>query len=257
MQTITIICPMCDTEAIISDNGIHAICANPNCKSKKLIPMQNMFNIFDIDFISDKIIEKLFYNGYNTYSKIENISEDEFCIIVGFGKSNFKTLKNGLQNLKLSKEQVLQCCMIKGISGTQSKKLIAEFKGIKSLIDWLLIPTNNVLHVEGFGEKLNKELKENIYLIRDMYNQLKHKIYIEESDNVITKGEVCCTGKCEKYGRKELKKIVEDMGYVFSTSVKKDTCMLIVDNVNSTSSKMTKAKKQGTKIQTYEQFLEV
>ena len=57
-----------------------------------------------------------------------------------------------------------------------------------------------------------------------------------------------------KLGRKELISKVESMGLNFSESVNSKVSLLLVDSVDSTSSKTTKAKKLGIPIKTYTEF---
>ena len=54
--------------------------------------------------------------------------------------------------------------------------------------------------------------------------------------------------------RNEFVKYMEDKGYTFHSSIKKDTNILITDNPNSNSSKIVKARKLGLEIKSFENF---
>jgi DNA ligase (NAD+) len=68
-----------------------------------------------------------------------------------------------------------------------------------------------------------------------------------------SKGKVCMTGKGPDT-RQILEAKLFQMGYESVDSVTKDTSILVVDDLDSTSSKMLKAKKLGIKIMLYREF---
>ena len=66
----------------------------------------------------------------------------------------------------------------------------------------------------------------------------------------------CFTGAASR-PRKELWALVEKNGGVIHESIKKDTDFLVLADVNSTSSKAVKARKQGTNLLSEEDFVKM
>ena len=67
---------------------------------------------------------------------------------------------------------------------------------------------------------------------------------------------VCFTGACPDMTREELTEMAEEK-FEVKTSVTKDLDILVCDDPNSGSSKLEKAKKNGTLIISYEEFQEI
>lgn len=99
------------------------------------------------------------------------------------------------------------------------------------------------------GQSLITFRSENEDLIKELLS------YIEiQEEKKKTTGKLCCmTGKGHK-GRKELIQDIESKGYSFSETINKDLEYLICGDVNGSSSKLTKARKLGIKLISYEEF---
>ena len=54
--------------------------------------------------------------------------------------------------------------------------------------------------------------------------------------------------------RNDLIKIIEEMGYEFSSTVTRDLAILICDDKNGKSTKLENARKSGITLMTYEEF---
>ena len=67
---------------------------------------------------------------------------------------------------------------------------------------------------------------------------------------------VCFTGACPDMTREELTEMAEEK-FEVKTSVTKDLDILVCADPNSGSTKLEKAKKNGTKVISYEEFLEM
>ena len=70
------------------------------------------------------------------------------------------------------------------------------------------------------------------------------------------KGTICFTGK-STYKRSEMESIAREKGFQPVDSVNKDLTILVVADVNSTSSKTVKAKKLGIKIISEQEFFQI
>jgi len=250
-------CPKCGSEAEISESGIHATCPNNNCLSKKIVELQHIFKVFDLEYISDSTIENLFYNaGFISLEDFLNASEKDFENVAGFGKSKTNNIISKLKNLKLTEAQVIECAMVKGISSSQSKKLIEHFGNIENFI---FNAKNTIISdIEGFGIVLEKTIHENINQFFKIYSTLKNcnVEIIKEVHNENKKmfKNIGFTGVHPTMTRKELSTYLEDKGYTIQSTINKNTDLLLTSDPNSISSKTKKAKELNVNIISYEDF---
>ena len=113
----------------------------------------------------------------------------------------------------------------------------------------------DLINLDDIGPERAKEIEEGLFeneiLIEELVTMFPDLI---ESKGKKIKGKVCFTGKGPK-PRNFFKKMAEEEGYTSTNSVSKDLTFLVTDNLNSSSSKMKKAKKLGIKILTYDQIM--
>lgn len=248
-------CPNCTVENIsISKNKVHAICEN--CKDDKLTHLQHIFSIFDLEYISDSTIESLYNKGYNSLSSIFNLTENQISSLDGFGSRKAKNIVSKLKSIKLTEAKVLKCAMVKGISNSQSEKLVNHFDNLETFF-FTMWDVEVIGNIDSFGDILAETVYDNKDNFYKMYTLLVAcgVTIIKEEKKMAANGEkILFTGKCEQYGRKELTKLLTDLGFTVVSSINKDTDILLTDDVNSNSSKTKKAQKHGTKIISYLDF---
>ena len=115
--------------------------------------------------------------------------------------------------------------------------------------------------IEGVGditvEKLIKSTNDqNIAHIYFEYGNIITKPIQELPKEESVKGKICFTGKGD-LGRKEYSVIAENKGFEPIGSVTSDLKILVTHDPESQSSKMKKARKNGTKIINYEEFMNI
>jgi DNA ligase (NAD+) len=250
-------CPSCGNDAEVSDNGIHATCINPNCDSLAVIKLVHIFRMLDLEFISDTTVENLYDFGLNTLKIISESTVEEIASLPGFGNSKAGNIIAKMKTVKFTEAQVLQAAMVKGISSSQSKRLIDHFGSLEGFFKGACISIN-LAGINGFGVKLTETVMKNMTNFRAMYEEIKAcgfeiivpKVATETPDGA----NVVCTGTCSRFGRKELAKVLGDSGVLMQKAVNKETDFLLTNDVNSNSSKTAKANKLGVKIMSYDDF---
>lgn len=249
---LKIVCPNCaNTHIEISENGVHAICSK--CLNDKLIELKHIFNVFDLEFISEKTIEQLYYRGYKKIEDFFHVEAKELALLPGFGMKKAQNIISKLQNLKLTEAQVLECAMIKGFSNKTCQKLIDVFGSIENVLKEH--SRKELEEIEGFGFTMSRDFVYNRTKFIDTYNEIKEFIDIisvsKNNENLI---KVVATGTHPKLSRKEFESELNKMGYEMQKSINKETQILIAENINGKSSKIDKAKKLGIKIVSYDDF---
>ena len=247
------ICPQCGDEGEISDNGIHATCLN--CKEDGLVHLKHIFSVFNIDYIGDSLIDKIYNEGYTNIIHLANVTPEQLCEIEGIGKTTAEYFINQLKNITLTESQVLQCAMIKGISLKQSERLINHYGDLDNFFNYVYSLTSD--DIDGIGEVLVNSIYGNIDKFKNTYKELLTLgvNIVKEEKTLVTGKNIAMTGTCDKLNRKDVITHINRNGDNYHDGIKKDTNILLTDDINSESSKMKKAKKLGIKIVSYNDYL--
>jgi DNA ligase (NAD+) len=253
----SVYCPECSTKAEYDENKVHMLCNNVLCTGKTVVKLQHIFNIFDCEYISDSTVESLYNFGFKTILKFFKATVDDISGLPGFGPSKAKNIISKLKGVKLTEAQVIECAMVKGISSSQSKKLIEHFGSLENFFR-TKFTVDDIKVIDSFGDVLAETVRNNKNLFEITYNDLIEcgLQIIEAKPKTVGAKNIVFTGKCEKYGRKELEKVLEDAGFNVQSGINKDTQILLCEDPNSGSSKVKKAEKFGTQVMTYIQFFE-
>jgi DNA ligase (NAD+) len=113
---------------------------------------------------------------------------------------------------------------------------------------------------EGVGQITAGKLRKGLNVFEnDMRETLKYiQILVPKAPVAGSLGgkSFCFTGAASR-PRKELWELVEKNGGIVHETMKKDTSFLVLADPNSTSSKATKARKQGTNLISEEEFIKM
>lgn len=250
------VCPVCNRALEISDNHKQLYCTNEFCKSKfsgRILKWVDKLKILELGlttiekFIDAKIFESISDLYKIDYSKIEQLE--------GFGVRSASLIKKQLNAHK----QATLAQFISGynISGL-GEKVVQKVIDAKNLTTFDEFVACTDYECDGVGQITSDKLREGIKALEtDMRETLKYITIIEPEKTVAGKlngKSFCFTGAAQR-SRKELSKLVTDNGGIVHDSVKKDTTYLVLADVNSTSSKAVKARKQGTLLITEDDFV--
>lgn len=254
-------CPSCSNPLFIK--GVDLICDNENCKEKNIYFLEYFFKTLGCENISAQTFRNL---DLQSLEDVLNISYDYIISLDGFGDKSAEMIKteidNCLQNIK--PELLLAAMAIPNMGIKNCKKFIESLNNdfsSKEKFEYIFkVTRDEFTSISGFGESIYKSVVDSLERIKKLYktcseSRRQNQFSFEESttnneDKIYVK--VTITGK-GPYPRKELEKILLDKGFA-SIGFSSETEMLICDDLNSNSSKMTKAKKAGIKILTYEDF---
>lgn len=240
-------CPSCNNELV--KDGVNLSCKNKKCPEQSIQKIIYWCKKAEIKDFSEASIRTLFDEGvvYDVLSLYTDIAEPDYKIniisIDGFGE---KKLNKIISEVDKSRTMNLHefinrlGILLVGVKAMQKLNIntLEEF--------WNFDKEEYVI-----GQNLIKYRDENEDEIIELLDELKvTEVHLME-DN---KGKVAMTGKGPK-SRNDLIKIIEDKGYEFCKSVAKDTDILLCEDSNGTSVKLDKARKNGTKIISYEDFL--
>lgn len=247
-------CPFCGGLLKISKTSVQ--CMNNNCKEK--IIQRLYYSIVTLGFkgVGEAYIRCLVSElNISKLSQIFQLHLEDLkskC----FGtkmKELFISERDKSTNSKF--EVFLSALNIPSLGKNVSKLLVKNFS-IDNILN-LNFTYNDLIKIKGIGEISAKEvlegMKENldeIQLLSTYFNFEK-----EGSNSKNENGQtICFTGKME-HKRSEMEKFAESIGFIPLDHVDKNLSILVCADPNGNSSKLTKARKNGTKIISEQEFM--
>jgi DNA ligase (NAD+) len=252
-------CPICNSPlSQINDEAAH-YCLNPNCEKKnieKLIHFASR-DAMNIDGLGDKIVEQFYNLGFlKSITDIYRLKDhkDQLKQLEGFGDKSITKLLAGIEASKNnSLERLLFGLGIDEIGVKSSKVLSKRFINLETIIN-----TNyeDLLKVKDFGEVMAQSVvdyfqdNKNIQLINSLISfgintKLIGTTEVDQNSYFYNKT-VVITGTFNTYGRNELTALLESKGASVTTTVTKNTNILIAGA--EAGAKLEKALKFGIEV---------
>lgn len=246
------------------------ICTNPNCKGKLLGKLCHAVSkkALNIDGLSEATLQKFIDRGW--LQCVEDIYhlplyKDKISRMEGFGAKSTKELMENIEKSKdITLDKFISALSIPLIGTTASKDIskfcdydIEKFKLIMGKSPY------KFTKIDGFGDKKARSLfdwwsdnvKEFLELERHFrFKKIKNNINVDK-----LKGQnFVITGKLYHFANRDaLKEKIESLGGKVVGSISSNTSFLINNDVNSTSSKNTKAKKLNIPIISEDDFIKM
>lgn len=269
-------CPVCgESTKIIKENDSEVLwCINPECKGKLLGKLTHAVsrNALNIDGLSEATIQKFISLGWlNSIQDIYylNTPEKQMKTLDGFGSKSVSKLFQSIEKSRnTTLDQFLYALSIPLVGKTASKAIAeAEDYQFESFMRDMTHPGAKFFsHIPGIGDSIINSLDE--YFNRECSNvwelgkeftfETPKKVFLSiNSGKDLTGQTFVITGSLKHFeNRDAFKEKIESLGGKVSGSISKKVTALINNDVNSTSSKNTKAKSLGVKIMSEDEFLE-
>lgn len=269
------VCPVCGapTEIHESENsGTKTLkCTNPDCAAKKLKKFTRFVSKtgMDIDGISEATLSRFINEGW-----IHNIADiyrlkdhrDEIAQLDGFGDKSADNIMVSLEKASHVDDVKLIYALNIPLVGVDVARRLLNAKPIEELVEES-IQTNNLdvfSVIDGIGsEKSSAFVKwfkdvTNVNDYKDLLNYITiQKTATQAIDDKCKDLTFVVTGDVHHYkNRNELKAYIEAHGGKVTGSVSKSTNFLINNDLESTSSKNTKAKSLNIPIISEDEFIE-
>lgn len=249
---ITLItCPQCGKDITYIEPEV--VCLNYDCPGSNTKKLYDAVVRIGIENIGHTTVEKLYNIGATSLLDILVLTKSDIKMLPGFADKSIDNLYNTIQKIKekeIEDWRIISCLNLKGIGTTLSKKLLTNY----TLYDLMSMSSDDLIKISDIGPERAKELEEGLFENESFIEALIELFSnIKETKNSVVKGKVCFTGKGPK-PRDFYKKMAEQDGFLSTNTVSKDLTYLVTDNLESTSSKMIKAKKYKTQILTYDQL---
>lgn len=255
---IPTVCPVCGEKLVIRSTGTFPECVNPDCSRKVGHKFARMFATLGVKNAGDAFIQNLEDNGVN-FSQFFKMLKDGPKTVLNDFAGGINGEKVYTQMLKVLKELITPAKFLAlfdyhGLAEKQFEKL-----GNKELKDILKLKASDMLTVKGIGSELAEKFED--FFAKDLEEILEISHYFEhiEVSNVVVDDSlksVCFTGACPGYSRSELTKLASGKFNVVG-AVNKELDLLVCADPNSGSSKLKKAAENGTKVISYDDFLDM
>lgn len=269
-------CPVCgEPTKIIKENDSEVLwCTNPECKGKLLGKLTHAVsrNTLNIDGLSEATIQKFISLGWlNSIQDIYYLTkyEKQMKNLDGFGSKSVSKLFQSIEKSRnTTLDRFLYALSIPLVGKTASKAIAeAEDYQFESFMRDMTHPGAKFFsHIPGIGDSIINSLDE--YFNRECSNvwelgkeftfETPKKVFLSiNSGKDLTGQTFVITGSLKHFeNRDAFKEKIESLGGKVSGSISKKVTALINNDVNSTSSKNTKAKSIGVKIMSEDEFLE-
>lgn len=254
------VCPSCGTSLGWDKNYVNLVCTNENCKEKVINQLVYFFRTMGCEEFEEPTIRKMYNDGWCTIDDVFEASEEQCKELLGKSKGKTvsdqitKVLTGGvpmaqyLTALNLFEGQIAQITCQKILDGISEEHIHLVFNEGK-----LVINIKELVKISGVGLRLGYLFYKGIHQYLSLNHRVTPKItYIQTPKNKVKENalKVCFTGFRNKAWEEQLK----ERGDVVLNGVTKECNLLVVADLNSTSSKMETAKKRGIKIMSKEEF---
>lgn len=229
-------------------DGMNFIITN-NGDMLRIKQLTHFFKTLDIDNMGEGIIKKLITNGYNTISKILEMSVEDFNSLDGFKTTLSNKIYNNIhtiidKSIKIEKLMAASLAFGFGFGIKRIKLVTSKYPKLLNMN----ITINDIISINGFEEKTaNKFLigldKFKDFMIKHPTLKIKKKILIKkEAIGIFNNIKIVMSG----FRDPVLTNKIEKMGGTIQSSINKETNILVVKDINKQTSKITKAKEIGT-----------
>lgn len=242
-----------------TNTNIYSTESSDQNKIKKII---NFFRILDVKFVSEGIITKLYNEGYNTVFKILKMNKNDFMQIEGFKKTLtdkvYNSIHSNLTEVELYKLMTASAIFSVGLNLKKLKLFVDAFDNV--IIDYQTYTKKEffdvLLNTKGFSEKtvikLYNDMKKFIKFMERLQNIIDINVIVKKENQIESelKGKIIVLS-----GFRDLIPIIENVGGIVRTSVSKNTDYVVVENINTTTTKATKARSLNIPIFSKEEFV--
>ena len=233
-------CPICGTKLVKKEDYVDLMCPNDNCPARNIEKLIHFVsrNAMNIEGLGERIIEDFYNFGFiRSFLDIYKLKEkrEELIELEGFAD---KKVDNLLASIEESKNATLDRFLfalgIPGIGQRTAKTLVDTYNDIDRFKN---LTEEELLEITDIGPILASNIityfkdEDNIKMIEDLKNmgvKMQYvKTEVEIDENFVNKTFVI-TGSFDFATRDELKEIISKKGGKVTSSVSKNTDVVIV-----------------------------
>lgn len=247
-------CPVCHTELIKVEADHY--CPNVNCAARHEEGLVHFIsrNALNIDGLGEKTIIKLIELGkVKEYVDIYRLTSDDLYELEGFKDKSVNNALNSInKSLSVNPSNFIFGIGIKHVGLETAKEIM---KVVKTLTDFVNVDYETLVNIPQVGDIIAKSIldylseevnKSNILMMINEFGLKNDEPIVETIDSAFSGKTIVLTGTLSHYKRSDLKKQLEAMGAKVSSSVSKNTDLVICGQ--NPGSKFDQAKALGIKV---------
>lgn len=247
-------CPVCHTELIKVEADHY--CPNVNCAARHEEGLVHFIsrNALNIDGLGEKTIIKLIELGkVKEYVDIYRLTSDDLYELEGFKDKSVNNALNSInKSLSVNPSNFIFGIGIKHVGLETAKEIM---KVVKTLTGFVNVDYETLINIPQVGDIIAKSIldylseevhKSNILMMVNEFGLKNDEPIVETIDSVFSGKVIVLTGTLSHYKRSDLKKQLEAMGAKVSSSVSKNTDLVICGQ--NPGSKFDQAKALGIKV---------
>lgn len=245
-----------------SDSGLDAILIKKNdnvgVRLKRLV---HFFTTLKIPGLKEGVIERLYNAGYDDIKKIINITPDLLADMEGFQLKSavklYKAIHKVIDNpISLDILMTASNCFESGFGVRKFKMILETYPNLIKSGKVINLSIEDLIKIDGYSNKSSEQFLKYLPSFVEWlskHNELKYsykKTHVVESssDKTYQGQNIVFTGVRDK----NMESIIENKGGKIVNIVNSKTTLIIVDDINSNSSKAKKGRELGIKIIAYE-----
>ncbi|MBN2560789.1 MAG: NAD-dependent DNA ligase LigA [Phycisphaerae bacterium] len=274
-------CPVCNGTVAKDEGGVYIRCINPSCEAqiKERLKYFCGRDQMDIEGAGDVLIEQLVDKGYvRRFADLYTLADhrDEMLGVDRLGcdpahrrpkleRMGAKSTDNLLAAIERSKKQplsrVLAALNIRHVGGSSAELIADHFGEMQQIAD---ASAEALQEVEGVGPEMAESIRAFFGSdagrkawqdLRDAGVNMKQPRVRSRGDRPLAGKTFVVTGTLESFGRKEIEKLIKDLGGKTSGSVSKKTDYVVAGE--KPGSKLDKARKLGVAVLDEQAFLKL
>ena len=252
-----------DYDYVWDENHVNILINEPETNESVIIQRLTKFvRQIGAENLSEGIIARLVNAGYDTIPKIISIQVEDMLDIPGFkttlATKLYNNLQNALENVDIKTLMVASNVFGRGLGEKKIVKILEKYPDIVNNyhVDDKKLWENRLLEIDGFNTITIQKFLKSLPKFIKFYKKITKIIDVLPYKTTTRKGGkfknqiIMFTG----FRDKNLEKIIVEEGGKVSTSVSKNTTLLVYGNEDQ-SQKFVKAKNLGIEIISRENFL--
>lgn len=251
--------PSFPTDVSFKWNDTHIdIMVQGSSSQVELRQLEHFCSTLDVQYVAAGTLKKLYDHGFDTIPKILRVTEEELLKIDGVKETSAKRIVEGIASIKSARcEDLMVASNIFG-RGLGKKKIALIVSSFPCILDGKAPTTAELESVEGIGPQTAsafiKGLPAFFKFMQEARLQCKPVVPKEANHQSqsfnFTKEVIVFTG----FRNKEWESLIHANGGKVTTTVSKNTTLLVATNPDDESSKVQKARELGIIIISKDQF---
>lgn len=239
------VCPFCETILKWDETSTNEVCTNEDCPERRFQQIVDFFKIFEVENIAEGTLRTLYEKGFNTVKKIIDITQDDLLNLDGFAEKSSKDFVTTMTNLQTNGGPLSKHMHASGYFPNLGEKTLQLI--IDSRKDGDVFSKAELIKVNGIGEKTAEAFLNGLPYFLNRGRLGICVTYVEtpkrEKKEGVFSGNIFCFTGCRP--TEEIRQRLENAGAEVVENFTSKVTHLVAKDINSTSSKIEKARKMG------------